>query len=219
MLAPGPFPSYSHRMKTIRWLPILTLFVALTAPAATVNFDDAKAGALPATWLGAQTGTGEGKWTVVSDDTAPSKPNALKQTGKADYPLCVKTDTAVKDGFVEVKFKALSGEEDQAAGVVWRVRDVKNYYIARANALEGNVRIYRFVDGKRTQFGGVKMDVSSNQWHTLRVEFNGAKNKVYFNRKMLFEAEDATFADAGQVGVWTKADSVTLFDDFSFTGK
>lgn len=185
-------------------------------PAAVVNFDTAKPGSLPAGWLGTQTGAGGGKWMVVADDTAPSRPHALKQEGKADYPLCVKTDTTLKDGFVEVKFKAVSGEEDQAAGVVWRVKDTRNYYIARANSLEGNVRIYKFVDGKRTQFGGVKQDVPAGQWHSLRVEFQGAKSKVFYNGKLLFEAEDAAITAAGHVGLWTKADSVTLFDDLSY---
>src|SRR4030095_14528256 len=126
-------------MNSIACSWVLCLGLAGAASAATVSFDDAKADALPAAWLGTQTGAGEGKWTVVMDATAPSKPHALKQAGKGDSPLCVKTDARLKDGFVEVKFKAVSGEEDQAGGVVWRVRDVKNYYIARANALEGNV--------------------------------------------------------------------------------
>ncbi|HEV8262572.1 MAG TPA: family 16 glycoside hydrolase, partial [Burkholderiales bacterium] len=107
----------------------------------------------------------------------------------------------------------------QAGGVVWRAMDSENYYIARANALEGNVRIYHFVKGKRTQFKGTSEEVASGQWHTLRVEFAGNKFTVFFNGKKLFEAEDDTFKDAGKVGVWTKADSVTLFDDFSYGAK
>jgi hypothetical protein len=197
-------------------LAVLALCAVTAAPAAEENFDVAKPDVLPAGWQAAQTGEGKPRWAVVADATAPSKPHALKQSGTADYPLCLKTDAKLKDGFVEVKFKALSGEEDQAGGVVWRARDAKNYCIARANALEGNVRIYRFVDGKRTQFGGVKHEVAAGQWHTLRVEFTGARHKVFFNGKQLFEAEDATITDAGAVGLWTKADSVTLFDDFRF---
>jgi hypothetical protein len=197
----------------------LTLFsvcAAIAASAAEENFDAAKPDALPAGWQGTQTGGGQARWAVVADATAPSQPHALRQSGTADYPLCLKTDAQLKDGFVEVKFKALSGQEDQAGGVVWRARDAKNYCIARANALEGNVRIYRFVDGKRTQFGGVKHDVAAGQWHSLRVEFAGSRHKVFFDGKPLFEAEDATITDAGAVGLWTKADSVTLFDDFRF---
>ena len=157
--------------------------------------------------------------SVEKDDAAPSKPNVLKQGGEADYPVALKDDTSLKDGFVEVKFKAVSGENDQAGGVIWRAKDADNYYIARANALEGNVRIYHFVKGKRTQFNGVKVPVAASQWHTLRVNFTANRFAVIFNGKELFTAEDETIKEAGKVGVWTKADSVTLFDDFSHGGK
>lgn len=197
-----------------------TLLVSthLLANAATENFDDAKPGVPPVGWTTSQTGKGAAKWSVEKDGSAPSKPNVLKQSGEATFPVCLKNDSQLKDGFVEVKFKLLAGEEDQCGGVVWRAQDADNYYVARANALEGNVRIYHFVKGKRTQFGGINIKVPAGQWHTLRVNFSGAKFTVIFNGKTLIEAEDATFATAGQVGVWTKADSVTLFDDFSFGG-
>lgn len=133
--------------------------------------------------------------------SAPSQPNALKQSGTASYPLALKEGTALKDGFVEVKFKPVSGEEDQAGGVVWRVKDAGNYYIARANAIEGNVRIYHFLNGKRTQFKGANLPVATGQWHTLRVEFAGSQFKVVFNGKALFDAEDATHKDSGKVGL------------------
>ena len=190
--------------------------ITLTAHADTISFDDAKTGALPAAWIGTKTGKGDPKWTVEKDDTAPSKPNVLKQSGEATYPLALKNDASLKDGFVEVKFKPVSGQEDQAGGVVWRAKDAENYYIARANALEGNVRIYHFVNGKRTQFKGANLPVAANQWHTLRVNFKGNRFTVLFNGKELFAAEDSTFKEAGKVGLWTKADSVTLFDDFSY---
>ncbi len=176
-------------------------------------------GASPSGWTATKTGTGEPKWIVVADDSAPSKPNALKQSGEAAYPVCLKNNTSLKDGFVEVKFKTVAGKEDQAAGVIWRASDADNYYICRANALEDNVRIYHFVNGKRTQFKGANLTVTAGKWHTLRVEFRGSAFKVLFDGKPLFDAEDLTFKDAGMVGVWTKADSVTLFDDFQFGGK
>ena len=202
-------------MKTLATFQLITALSVATIGAQTVNFDDAKTSELPSTWKGAKTGTGEPKWAVAADDTAPSKPNVLKQSGEAAYPIAIKNDTNLKDGFVEVKFKPVSGQEDQAGGVIWRLRDADNYYIARANALEGNVRIYHFVKGKRTQFKGVNLPVASGQWHTLRVDFAGNRFAVLFNGKELFTAEDGTIQDAGKVGVWTKADSVTLFDDFS----
>lgn len=207
------------KMKTLNTLVLMAALTLTTVDAQTVNFDDAKADEAPAGWTATKTGNGATKWMVVKDDTAPSKPNVLKQSGKADYPVAFKDHTNLKDGFVEVKFKPVSGNEDQAGGVVWRVKDANNYYIARANALEDNVRIYHFVNGKRTQFKGVNVKVAPTQWHSLRVEFSGSVFKVIFNGKPLFEAEDGTLKDAGQVGVWTKADSVTLFDDFNYGAK
>ncbi len=199
---------------------ILTLVaVSIAAHAETVNFDIVGTGSPPTGWTCSKTGPGNPKWTVVTDDSAPSKANVLKQSGEAAYPIALKDDTSLKDGFVEVKFKPVSGEEDQAGGVIWRAKDTDNYYIARANALEGNVRIYHFVNGKRTQFKGVNLPVAANQWHTLRVNFTGSRFAVIFNGKELFVAEDDTLKDAGKVGVWTKADSVTLFDDFSYGEK
>lgn len=205
----------------MKHLHILLLATALatTAFAQSVNFDDAKPGELPAHWTGTKTGKGEAKWSVEKDDTAPSRPNVLKQSGDADYPVAIKDDASLKDGFVEVKFKPVSGQEDQAGGVVWRAKDSDNYYIARANALEGNVRIYHFVKGKRTQFKGTNVPVAANRWHTLRVNFSDNRFTVLFNGKELFTAEDETHKEAGKVGVWTKADSVTLFDDFAWGAK
>jgi hypothetical protein len=192
---------------------------AFALNAETVNFDADQSGAAPKGWTLTKTGKGEPKWTVETDDTAPSKPNVLKQSSQATYPLAVKDDTNLKDGFVEVKFKPRSGEEDQAGGIIWRCKDADNYYICRANALENNVRIYHFVKGKRTQLKGANLPVAANQWHTLRVDFSGKRFTVIFNGKELFNAEDDTIADAGKVGLWTKADSVTLFDDFSYGTK
>jgi hypothetical protein len=193
--------------------------IVTAVSAETVNLDDAKPGEVPPGWTATKTGKGEPKWAVEKDDTAPSKPNVLKQSGEATYPVCIKDYTNLKDGFVEVKFKPVSGKEDQAGGVIWRAKDADNYYIARANALEDNVRIYHFANGRRTQFKSASEMVASGQWHTLRVEFSDNKFTVFFNGKKLFEAEDDTFKDAGKVGVWTKADSVTLFDDFSYGAK
>jgi len=182
----------------------------------TFSFDDVKAGELPAEWRGGVTGNGHANWSVERDDSAPSKPQVLKQSGEATYAWCVLKDTALADGSVEVRFKPVAGKEDQAGGVVWRFQDGDNYYVCRANALEDNVRIYRVVKGSRVQFGGTDAKVTANEWHTLRVEFTGSLFKTLFDGQPLFEAEDKTFAGAGRVGVWTKADSVTEFDDFWF---
>ena len=187
--------------------------------AQTVNFDTFKIGEPPPGWAATKTGAGQAKWTVEKDDTAPSKPNVLKQSGQATYPVCIKEDTNLKDGFVEVKFKAVSGKEDQAGGLIWRARDSNNYYVARANALEDNVTIYDTVNGRRTERKRTRVKVASNQWHTLRIDFQGTHFTVTFDGKQALEWDDQTFKDSGKVGVWTKADSVTLFDDFSYGDK
>jgi hypothetical protein len=214
-------------MKALLFASLASVAAAAVSSADTVKFDNFKVGAAPPGWTATQTGSGSAKWSVEKDDSAPSKPNVLKQSGQATFPVCIKDDTSLKDGFVEVKFKPVSGREDQAGGVIWRARDSNNYYIARANALEGNVVLYKTANGKRSPLDivgrkggyGVKEPVTSGQWHTLRVEFAGNHFKLIFDGKHLFDVEDTTFTDAGKVGVWTKADSVTLFDDFTYAGK
>jgi len=187
--------------------------------AQNISFDDLKTGAPPPGWTATKTGKGEAKWEIVADDSAPSKPNALKQSGEATYPVCIKDDTSIKDGFVEVKFKPISGKEDQAGGVIWRCKDADNYYISRANALEDNVTIYHTIKGKRTEKKRIDTKVASGQWHTLRVDFKGSHFVVTFDGKKALEWDDETFKEAGKVGVWTKADSVILFDDFTYASK
>src|SRR3954470_6104162 len=158
---------------TITFALAATLLAGI-AMAQTVNFDSLTTGARPPGWTATKTGTGNPKWAVERDDSAPSKPNVLKQSGQATYPVCIKDDTSLKDGFVEVRFKSISGKEDQAGGVVWRANDANNYYIARANALENNVTIYDTVNGRRTERKRASMKVASNQWHTIRADFQGS---------------------------------------------
>ena len=195
-----------------------TLFSA-TAAAQTAGFDTDPVGGLPAGWRAGVTGRGTPKWTVEADSSAPSRPNVLKQSGSGTFPWCVRPDVALADGSVEVKFKPLSGREDQAGGVVWRWKDGDNYYVARANALENNVSLYYTAGGRRNTLRYVDAPVPGNAWHTLRVEFSGKKIRVLYDGKQYIEMEDAHIAGPGAVGVWTKADSVTLFDDFGYGGK
>jgi hypothetical protein len=143
----------------------------------------------------------------------------LKQSGEATFPICIRDDTKLKDGFVEVKFKPVAGKEDQAGGVIWRCKDADNYYIARANALEDNVTIYHTIGGRRVAFKNTNTKVAPGAWHMLRVDFAGNTFTVTFDGKKVIEASDNSLTDSGKVGVWTKADSVTLFDDFNYGGK
>src|SRR5437588_347452 len=203
-------------MKTLFLTSLVFTAIAASSSAETVTFDNFKTGATPLGWTATQTGSGSAKWSVEKDDSAPSKPNVLKQNGEATFPVCIKNDTNLKDGFVEVKFKPISGKEDQAGGVIWRCQDANNYYISRANALEDNVTIYHTVNGKRTEKKRINTKVASNQWHTLRVDFRDNYFVVTFDGKRAFVWKDDTFKEAGKVGLWTKADSTTLFDDFGY---
>src|SRR5712675_706392 len=183
-----------------------------------ISFESTKTGVAPEGWTATLTGSGDPKWTVESDETAPSKSKVLKQSGRATYPLLLKNDAHIKDGFVEATFKAVAGSQDRAAGVVWRARDANNYYVVRANALADTFVLYKTVDGIRSALDivgrkggyGVAVPVPANTWHSLRIEFKAARFGASFNGKQLFEVEDSTFTDAGMVGLWTKADSVTL---------
>src|SRR5205807_5451101 len=206
-------------MKTLFLASLAFTAIAASSSADTVTLDNFKTGATPPGWTATQTGSGSAKWSVEKDDSAPSKPNVLKQSGQATFPICIKDDTNLKNGFVEAKFKPVAGKEDQAGAVIWRAKDSDNYYIARANALEGNVTIYHTIKGKRTEKKRTNMKVASGEWHTLRVDFSGAHFTVTFDGKKAIEWADETFKDAGKVGVWTKADSVTLFDDFTYGSK
>jgi len=190
--------------------------VATVALAEAVNFDTDAVGELPAGWIAGVTGRGAHRWTVEADPTATSPPNVLKQSARGDFPWCVKRDASIADGFVEVKFKPLAGREDQAGGVVWRWKDGDNYYIARANALENNVSLYYTQGGRRITIKYVDAPVAKDRWHVLRVEFVGSRIAVSLDGKRYIEQEDTHIAGAGAVGVWTKADSVTVFDDFSY---
>jgi hypothetical protein len=189
-----------------------------------ISFESTLTGVAPADWTATLTGSGDPKWTIESDATAPSKSNVLKQSGRATYPLLLKNDTSITDGFVEMKFKAVAGSQDRAAGIVWRAKDANNYYVVRANALEDNVVLYKTVSGVRSPLdivgrkGGYGTDVKvpANTWHSLRIDFKASRFSVSFNGNQLFEVEDSTFTEAGKVGLWTKADSVTLFDDVTY---
>lgn len=193
-----------------------SLLAAGVAVAQTVNFDKDPSGVSPADWTCGVTGRGSPRWTVELDPDAPSPPNVLMQSAAGDFPWCVRTGTAILDGFVEVKFKPIRGREDQAGGVVWRWKDGNNYYVARANALENNVSLYYTEGGTRKTLKYVDAPVAPNTWHVLRAEFKGTRINVLLDGKAAIEFDDAHISGAGAVGVWTKADSVTAFDDFSF---
>jgi len=219
-------------MKISAFVSMLAL-LAIGSHAETINFDSASSGSLPSGWTSAMTHSGGApQWEVLKDDTAPSKPNVLAQTStdrtSGRFPLAILERASSTSGEIRVRFKPISGQVDQAAGLVWRYRDENNYYIVRANALEDNVVLYKVERGTRTSLApkgtpantyGVQHEVPAQAWSTLAVTFQGNVFTVFLNGQKLFEVEDSTFTEAGKVGLWTKADSVTHFDDFEFTPK
>jgi hypothetical protein len=210
-------------------LTVMMLTTAASAKVKTWSFDKEKAQEFPSGWLSGHTGQGaEGNWKVIDDPTAPSRPNVLAQLSddatNYRFPLAIVEKANYRDVVLSVRFKAISGARDQGAGLVWRFRDANNYYIARANALENNVVLYKVQDGKRISLApkgtpektyGVKARVQRNTWQQLGVAVKGNLFTVSLNGQKLFEVEDSTFAEAGKIGLWTKADSVIYFDDLS----
>ena len=187
-----------------------------TVKTSHIDFDDMQPGLPPAGWTCGVTGKGAPRWTVEADASAPSPPNVLRQYGSGTFPWCVAGGIALADGFVEVKMKPEAGREDQAGGLVWRWKDGARYYVARANALEDNVSLYYTEGGSRKTLRYVDAPVACGAWHVLRVEFSGRRIRVILDGIARIEMEDTHIEGAGAVGVWTKADSVTVFDDFTW---
>lgn len=185
----------------------------------TFTFDDRPiADTPPGGFTEFRTGRGgPGRWRVCVDPTAPSPPHVLAQTStdatSYRFPLCLLDDIAVADVAVAVRLKPVAGTVDQAGGIVVRAGDADHYYVARANALEDNVRLYRVIGGKREQIAGRDIHVAGATWHTLGLVARGTRFAVFFNGQRLFDHDDATLAAPGRVGLWTKADGVTHFDD------
>ena len=184
--------------------------------AKTWDFQSGALNAPPAGFSFGRTGQGrEGKWVVVQDPTAPWGDHVLAQVDpdETDYrfPVAVADAPSLKDLHLEVRCKPVSGKTDEACGLVFRYRDADNYYVARANALEDNVNLYHVVKGRRGQIKGWSGKVAPNAWHALAIEARGDRLQVLWEGKPIIDAKDDTFRDAGKVGVWTKADSVTYF--------
>ena len=216
-------------MKCVLGLLLLSTALAAQMPARrVVDFESDTVGQAPGAFSFALTGSGrQGIWVVKKDEAAADRGNVLAQTD-ADrtsyrFPIAVFNDVMTKDVDISVRFRPVSGGVDQAAGLVWRYQDPNNYYIVRANALEGNVVLYKVQNGKRTDLPlkgsgrtyGKKANVPKNTWSQMGVTVRGPLFTVSVNGHGLYDVEDSTFAGAGKVGVWTKADSVTYFDDLT----
>jgi hypothetical protein len=182
----------------------------------SLSFADAPVGSLPAGFMIARTGKGAAaEWKVV-EDSSVSTGRALAQasTDRVDYrfPLAIYQPLTAANVAVSVRFKAVAGELDRAAGIAVRLTDPNNYYVVRANALEDNVNLYRVIQGNRSLIHGMRHKVPSNEWHTLGLRLLGDRFTVSFDGAELFTATDRSFAGNGKVALWTKADSITRFD-------
>jgi hypothetical protein len=184
------------------------------------KFSKSDLGKVPDGWKATQTGKGQGSvWKLVEDGSAPSKSGlALAQTAESPGPvfnLCVATATGFKDGEVSVAFKAIRGKNDQGGGIVWRYQDANDYYVARMNPLEDNYRLYKVINGKRIQLATQEnLEVPTGDWHTLKIKHVGDHIECFLDGKKQLEHKDHSIAKAGQVGLWTKADAQTYFDNF-----
>jgi hypothetical protein len=154
-----------------------------------------------------------GQWQVTKDGDN----HVLYQKAKNDdstFNVALIQGTSFKDIDLSVRLKAVAGEVDRGGGLIWRAKDKANYYICRYNPLEDNYRVYKVENGKRTQFASAKVS-GDEAWHTVRATMVGAKINCYLDGKKLLEAEDSTFPEAGRIGLWSKADAQSYFDDLS----
>ena len=194
----------------------------LAVASVMINFDNDEIGKPPSGFGFDLTGQGRpGVWVIQKDGATHT--NVLVQTD-ADrtnyrFPLAIYNDFTGTDVALSVRFKPIAGKGDQGAGLVWRLRDKDNYYITRCNALEDNCTIYHVVNGRRVAFQNHNVKVASNVWHTLNLDATGNHFVVTYDSTKVLDAIDNAFKDAGRVGLWTKADSVIAFDDFTINGK
>jgi hypothetical protein len=199
------------------WVALLLGSGALAA-ISSWNFDKDPTGKIATNWSQAS-----GTWRVVADPTAPSKPNVLAQVSQnhtgSYFNVAVANQPSLKDVTISVRSRAVAGQEDQGGGPVWRYRDLRNYYIARHNNLEDNYRVYKVVNGRRIQLGSARVGARTGTWHTLKVTMSGNHIQCFFDGRNYLDVKDDTFKDAGKVGLWTKADAQTHFDNFMAEGQ
>jgi hypothetical protein len=185
----------------------------------SLNFDSLKVGTSTEGWKSGFYGKdGKPHWSVVSDDAAPSRPNILKQDGKATYNWLVREGISIQDGSVKTRVRIDSGKEDPEAGVIWRFKDGKNYYYVRANALEKNVIFYRMFKGKKELVKTIDLPMDFREWHELGAQFQGTSVNILFDGKTVLSVQDSKISGAGGVGLFTMADTVCEFDDFKAKG-
>jgi hypothetical protein len=215
-------PALRAFMRTLTWL---VAFGLTAAAGRVVTFDNGPLGKTPPEWTVAMTNHGRpARWEIVKDMSAATQPYVLAQVStdplRDRYPLAIFNDATFRDGEVSVRLKPVSGREVRAGGIVWRYKDENNYYLARANALEKNVQVFKVENGVRKPLmAGVHHEIPSNAWSILKVAARGNRFQVYMDHRRILQGWDNTFMSGGKVGLWTVADSVTYFDEFRVTPK
>ena len=188
------------------------------APSPAWNFDREEPGTLPSEFsIGTMfDGRPAGDWQVLATDRAKSPPHVLAQLmGKGAehaYKVALIKEVIATDLNLEVSFLPISGKADMGGGLIWRAADDRNYYLARANPLEQNIRVYRVVKGVRHLLENFNQTIDLRRWHTLRVTHQGCHVNIFFDDKQVLDLCDKTF-HVGMIGLWTKSDDVTYFDD------
>lgn len=184
----------------------------------TFTFDDARIGALPPGWKTDSTSGSRGQWHVRATTGARSAPSALVLSSvdgapESQFNACWTDDARFRDGSVELSVLALSGRNDQGGGPIWRVQDARNYYLCRWNPLESNFRMYVVKDGERRELASAPAPAEGGDWHVIRIEHVGDHITCALDGRALLDVHDATITNAGGIGVWTKSDAASAFDD------
>lgn len=230
-LLPGCASKSATVPATPRDVSLSPLSRPMQAGATFFTFSDQSAGDAPVAfgraWLIESTNPSgpEAIWQIATDDAAPSSPSVLElirtnHDSSITFNLCwLRRDTLpFQNGIIRVSLRAVGGERDRGGGVIWRALDQANYYVCRFNPLEGNIRVYRVVNGVREQLDSADVGAAADQWHRITVEHQGDKIRCALDDRWLLAAQDRTFPASGGVGVWTKSDARTRFDDFEVVG-
>lgn len=192
------------------YILLFSLFVTVTNLQAQttelIDFEKATAEGLPGTWAAAS-----GTWKI----TRSSVGQEMQQAGSTPrgFNICTYSKVNAKNVEIEVRIKALTGMTDQGGGLIWRYQDKENYYLARANPLENNFRLYTVVNGSRSQLQSVNITMNTGEWFVIKILTVDDKIECYYNSKKIISRTDGTFKEAGLIGLWTKADAVSVFDD------
>jgi hypothetical protein len=210
-------------MKTLGWLVMLA---ALSGVTENISFDTAPLGKIPSGWSVPQdASTPSQNWEVVRDPSAPTKPYVFASDGRANRPpVAILEQPALRDGEISVRFKPLGAAQEQAAGLVWRYRDARNYYLVHAKPAQKQVALYKVENGRHIRLTprgprDGRHQLRTDSWNILKVAFKGSVFSVYCDHRRVLQVVDRTFEGPGKVGLWTKADSVTYFDNFRLVKK